>query len=65
VTLGYPVKEKKYTFDYLFGTDTQQDYFYERCGTDIVNKYLEGINATIFAYVSSYIYIFLSIYIYL
>eukprot|EP00617_Octactis_speculum_P004847 CAMPEP_0185784658 /NCGR_PEP_ID=MMETSP1174-20130828/124556_1 /TAXON_ID=35687 /ORGANISM="Dictyocha speculum, Strain CCMP1381" /LENGTH=132 /DNA_ID=CAMNT_0028476359 /DNA_START=66 /DNA_END=461 /DNA_ORIENTATION=+ len=41
---------KQFTFDGVFGTDTQQGFFYEESCYSLVENVMEGFNGTIFAY---------------
>lgn len=41
---------KSFTFDGVFGDDTQQKFFYEEACFPLIESVLEGFNATIFAY---------------
>ena len=43
-------KKKKYTFDYVFDGTTTQEYFCNRAVFNMVDRFVEGINCTIFAY---------------
>eukprot|EP01032_Pedospumella_encystans_P009002 gene9002-10625_t len=39
-----------FTFDYVFGVETQQSKIYDECVIDLVDAFFEGFNATILAY---------------
>jgi kinesin family protein 3/17 len=41
---------KDYTFDAVFGPDSQQKDIYDMCIADAVDSVLNGYNATVFAY---------------
>ena len=41
---------KSFTFDFVFGADTQQKGLYDKAAAPAVNAVLQGFNATVFAY---------------
>jgi hypothetical protein len=43
-------KQKKFTFDYCYFTDSTQDQVYQDLGIPLVQQALDGFNGTIFAY---------------
>jgi hypothetical protein len=43
-------KQKSFTFDYAYGTNSTQKVVYEQCASGIVASVLDGYNGTIFAY---------------
>ncbi|XP_030748520.1 kinesin-like protein KIF21A [Sitophilus oryzae] len=47
VTLG---NDKSFTYNYVFDTDSQQEYIYENCVANLIESSLEGYNATVLAY---------------
>lgn len=53
VTINCPQKPdnppKTFTYDAVFGEDTQQKYFYEESCYSLVENVMEGFNGTIFA----------------
>eukprot|EP01041_Mallomonas_annulata_P004997 gene4997-9998_t len=47
VTIG---SDQCFTFDYVFGTDSNQNEVYEDCVVDLVDATFDGFNATVLAY---------------
>ncbi|XP_078585880.1 kinesin-like protein KIF21A [Branchiostoma floridae x Branchiostoma japonicum] len=47
VTLG---KDKSFTYDYVFDTNSQQERIYESCIQPLIEGCFEGYNATVLAY---------------
>ena len=43
-------KQRSFTFDYAYGSNSTQKQVYEQCASGIVASVLEGYNGTIFAY---------------
>ena len=43
-------REKSFTFDFCYFTDSKQDQVYQDLGLSVVMKALDGFNSTIFAY---------------
>ncbi|KAG5177095.1 kif21a protein, partial [Tribonema minus] len=43
-------EDKRFTFDFAFGTDSPQRAIYEECVTPLLEAFFEGFNATILAY---------------
>lgn len=43
-------KDKSFTFDYIFDSDSKQEEVYEYCAKDLVPSCLAGYNTTILAY---------------
>ena len=41
---------KNFTFDAVFGPNSEQKYIYEVCASDVVESVLNGYYGTIFAY---------------
>jgi hypothetical protein len=46
----YSFTQKSFTFDYLFDDNCTQDALYNQCVASLVERFLEGFNATILAY---------------
>jgi kinesin family protein 4/21/27 len=46
----YQFTQKSFTFDYLFDENTTQEDLYNRSVAPLVDRFLEGFNATILAY---------------
>ena len=41
---------KNFTFDAVFGPNTEQKHIYDTCAASVVESVLKGYNGTIFAY---------------
>jgi kinesin family protein 3/17 len=41
---------KTFTFDAVFGPNTEQKYIYDICASEVVDSVLKGYNGTVFAY---------------
>ncbi|KAK3817768.1 MAG: P-loop containing nucleoside triphosphate hydrolase protein, partial [Benniella sp.] len=48
--IGIVGSDKSFTFDYVFDETTKQRQVYENCAKDLVERFIEGFNATILAY---------------
>lgn len=46
----YAFTQKSFTFDYLFPADSRQESLYEEAVAPLIDRFLEGFNATILAY---------------
>ncbi|KAJ3314884.1 Kinesin-like protein kif21b [Boothiomyces sp. JEL0838] len=46
----YAFTQKSFTFDYLFDESTSQEFLFEQSVSQLVQRFLEGFNATILAY---------------
>ncbi|KAI8052140.1 P-loop containing nucleoside triphosphate hydrolase protein [Syncephalis plumigaleata] len=42
--------KKRFTFDYVFGTESTQQDVFDACVPSLLNKFIQGYNATILAY---------------
>ncbi|KAH6577921.1 hypothetical protein BASA62_000629 [Batrachochytrium salamandrivorans] len=47
---AYWMAQKSFTFDYVFDPLTTQDALYDDCVAPLVDRFLEGFNATVLAY---------------
>lgn len=47
---SHALSRKSFTFDYVFDTTSQQSDVYQESVSPLLNKFLEGFNATILAY---------------
>lgn len=47
---GQPATRRQFTFDYVFGKDSTQHTVYSTCVLPLVDKFVAGYNATVFAY---------------
>lgn len=45
-----PSQAKSFTFDHVFDTASTQDEVYIECVKPLVDRFLEGFNATVLAY---------------
>ncbi|KAI7822409.1 hypothetical protein BC939DRAFT_183501 [Gamsiella multidivaricata] len=48
--IGIVGSDKSFTFDYVFDEETAQHKVYESCAKELVDRFIEGFNATILAY---------------
>lgn len=51
----YAFTQKSFTFDYLFDESTSQEFLFEQSVSQLVQRFLEGFNATILAYGQVYL----------
>ncbi|KAJ3066663.1 hypothetical protein HK102_007585, partial [Quaeritorhiza haematococci] len=47
---GQPAQQRSFTFDYVFDTESNQHQVYDDCVSTLVDRFVEGFNATILAY---------------
>ncbi|KAJ1435024.1 P-loop containing nucleoside triphosphate hydrolase protein [Ochromonadaceae sp. CCMP2298] len=50
IKAGNDIFELSFTYDHVFGSDSEQSDLYEACVPDLVEAFFDGFNATILAY---------------